>query len=49
MGISLVPEGRRIFPSLSVAENLMIGAHSGRRGPWNQDTVLEAFPLLARC
>ncbi len=45
-GIALVPEGRRIFPSLSVAENLMIGAHTGRPGPWNFETVLDAFPLL---
>jgi branched-chain amino acid transport system ATP-binding protein len=45
-GISLVPEGRRIFTSLSVAENLMIGAYTERPGPWNLAAVLEAFPLL---
>ncbi len=45
-GISLVPEGRRIFSSLSVRENLMIGAHTGRAGPWNLAGVLAAFPLL---
>jgi branched-chain amino acid transport system ATP-binding protein len=47
-GIALVPEGRRIFSSLNVEENLLVGAHSGRPGPWNRDRVLEAFPLLAR-
>jgi branched-chain amino acid transport system ATP-binding protein len=47
-GISLVPEGRRIFPSLSVRENLRIGAYRRRAGPWTVDRVLAAFPLLAR-
>lgn len=46
LGISLVPEGRRIFASLTVEENLRIGAHAGREGPWNVDRVLTAFPLL---
>ncbi|MEZ3162170.1 ABC transporter ATP-binding protein [Microbacterium sp. BWT-B31] len=45
-GISLVPEGRRLFPGLSVRENLMIGASSGRRGAWTLRTVVEAIPLL---
>ena len=48
MGIALVPEGRRIFASLTVSENLLIGAHSGRPGPWDVGRVLEAFPLLER-
>jgi branched-chain amino acid transport system ATP-binding protein len=47
-GIALVPEGRRIFPSLSVAENLLVGAHGGRPGPWNLPRVLSAFPILDR-
>src|ERR1700675_2894315 len=34
-GIALVPEGRRLFPSLSLEENLRIGAHLGRPGPWS--------------
>ncbi len=46
-GISLVPEGRRIFPSLTVEENLLVGAHIGRDGPWTKRRVMEAFPLLA--
>ena len=41
-GISLVPEGRRIFPSLTVEENLRIGAHRGRRGPWTLDARVRA-------
>jgi branched-chain amino acid transport system ATP-binding protein len=47
-GIALVPEGRRIFPSLNVEENLVVGAHTGRPGPWNKQRVLAAFPLLER-
>lgn len=47
-GIALVPEGRRIFASLTVEENLLIGAHSGRKGPWDVAAVLRAFPLLER-
>ena len=47
-GISLVPEGRRIFPSLSVDENLSVGAHLGRPGPWSKGRVYETFPLLDR-
>jgi branched-chain amino acid transport system ATP-binding protein len=46
MGISLVPEGRRVFPSLSVNENLQIGAYSGRKGDWDLESVYELFPLL---
>ena len=47
-GIALVPEGRRIFPSLSVEENIVIGGDVGRPGPWTKQRVLEAFPLLTR-
>jgi branched-chain amino acid transport system ATP-binding protein len=47
-GISLVPEGRRIFPSLTVEENLLVGAHIGRKGPWSKRRVMEAFPMLGR-
>ncbi|MGD9701966.1 MAG: ABC transporter ATP-binding protein [Acidimicrobiia bacterium] len=48
LGIALVPEGRRIFPSLTVAENLRIGAYRSRSGPWDEDLVLSTFPLLER-
>lgn len=47
-GISLVPEGRRIFPSLTVEENLLVGAYRGRPGPWTISKVLDTFPLLQR-
>ncbi|MDO8363689.1 MAG: ABC transporter ATP-binding protein [Actinomycetota bacterium] len=47
-GISLVPEGRRIFSSLSVEENLLVGAFSERPGPWTLPKIYETFPLLER-
>jgi branched-chain amino acid transport system ATP-binding protein len=47
MGISMAPEGRRLFPSLSVEDNLLVGAYSGRRGPWNVAAVCRLFPLVA--
>jgi branched-chain amino acid transport system ATP-binding protein len=46
LGISMVPEGRRIFPSLSVEENLLVGAQASRPGSWTVPAVLELFPLL---
>ena len=46
-GIALVPEGRRLFPSLSVEENLKIGGQSGRPGPWSLERIYQLFPVLA--
>jgi branched-chain amino acid transport system ATP-binding protein len=46
LGIALVPEGRRLFPGLTVEENLLVSRASRRPGPWTMGTVLEAFPLL---
>jgi branched-chain amino acid transport system ATP-binding protein len=45
-GVGLVPQGRRIFPSLTVEENLRIGGLPGRSGRWNLETVFEMFPRL---
>jgi branched-chain amino acid transport system ATP-binding protein len=46
-GIAMVPEGRRLFPSLSVEENLRLGGDVGRKGPWSLDRVYHLFPILA--
>jgi branched-chain amino acid transport system ATP-binding protein len=45
-GLAMVPEGRQLFPSLSVRENLMIGAQVGRKGPWDLNAVYKLFPIL---
>ncbi len=45
-GIAMVPEGRRLFPSLSVEENLRMGAYSQRVGRWNLNEVYGLFPML---
>jgi len=45
-GIALVPEGRRLFPTLTVEENLRVAAAGNRRGRWNVQAVLDAFPLV---
>jgi branched-chain amino acid transport system ATP-binding protein len=47
LGIAMVPEGRRIFPSLTVEENLKVGAVRGRPGRWDVAAVLELFDALA--
>jgi len=50
-GVALVPQGRRIFKSLTVRENLMVAAHKGFAGrdhaPWTENTVFAMFPRLA--
>ncbi|MEZ5256266.1 MAG: ABC transporter ATP-binding protein [Ilumatobacteraceae bacterium] len=45
-GIALVPEGRNVFGSLTVLDNLRVGAHTRRTGRWDLDAILETFPLL---
>ncbi len=46
-GISLVPEGRRLFASLTVEENLRTGGYRGRPGPWSVEKVVDLFPWMA--
>jgi branched-chain amino acid transport system ATP-binding protein len=49
-GVALVPQGRRVFRSLTVRENLMVAAHAGfatRHAPWTESTVFAMFPRLA--
>jgi branched-chain amino acid transport system ATP-binding protein len=49
MGLGLVPQGRAIFPSLSVEENLIIGARSGKRGnAWSLERAYSLFPILKK-
>lgn len=46
-GVAMVPEGRRLFPSLSVEENLLIGAHARKvQGYWTLDKIYTLFPIL---
>jgi len=46
LGLAMVPEGRRLFPSLSVEENLKIGAAGNRQGPWSLEEIYRLFPPL---
>ena len=46
LGIALVPEGRRLFPQLTVEENLLVAGSNGRGGEWTVDRVLDTFPML---
>jgi branched-chain amino acid transport system ATP-binding protein len=46
LGLTIVPEGRQLFPSLSTEENLMIGGQTERPGPWSLDAVYDLFPVL---
>ncbi len=46
-GIAMVPEGRKLFPSLTVEENLLIGADRRKGdGPWNLESLFALFPIL---
>ncbi|MEI7445213.1 MAG: ABC transporter ATP-binding protein [Burkholderiales bacterium] len=45
-GVALVPEGRKLFASMSVADNLRVATSAGRTGRWTFDTVVEALPQL---
>jgi branched-chain amino acid transport system ATP-binding protein len=46
-GVAMAPEGRRLFPSLTVEENLLMGAYCGRRGYWTLERVYALFPVLS--
>ena len=45
-GLALVPEGRRLFPSLTVEENLKVGTHRARTGPFDIDRIYQLFPWM---
>src|SRR5574343_1164550 len=45
-GIVVVPQGRRIIANLTVEENLLLGAATGRKGPWNVEEIYKLFPIL---
>jgi branched-chain amino acid transport system ATP-binding protein len=46
LGLAMVPEGRRLFPSLSVEENLQMGGFANRPGPWDLKRLFALFPIL---
>lgn len=50
LGIAMVPEGRKLFPSLTVEENLRIGGYAGRQGgaggAWTVDRIFGLFPFM---
>lgn len=46
LGLCMVPEGRMLFASLTVEDNLLMGAVNGRAGSWNLDRVYKLFPVL---
>lgn len=45
-GIAMVPEGRKLFPSLTIEENLIIGGQGGKKGHWDLQRVYQLFPVL---
>lgn len=46
LGIAMVPEGRKLFGSMTVEENLLLGGYRARPGPWNLVAVYKLFPLV---
>jgi len=47
-GITLVPEGRRLFPEMTLEENLLVAGRTGRKGDWSLERLYETFPMLGR-
>jgi branched-chain amino acid transport system ATP-binding protein len=47
LGLAFVPENRRIFPNLTVEENLKISTVMGRKGPWSLERIYQLFPRLS--
>jgi branched-chain amino acid transport system ATP-binding protein len=47
-GVAMAPEGRRLFRSLTVEDNLLIGAYCRRKGPWTLEKIYELFPELVK-
>lgn len=47
-GLSLVPEGRKLFTDMTVEENLLLGVNSGRSGEWHVERIFEIFPNLSK-
>ncbi len=45
-GVAMAPEGRHLFSSLSIEDNLLMGAYCGRKGPWSLAHVYGLFPML---
>jgi branched-chain amino acid transport system ATP-binding protein len=48
LGITLVPEGRRVFPEMTVEENFLVAARGGAKGDWTLERIYETFPMLAK-
>ncbi len=47
-GIALVPEGRKLFPSLTVEENIQVGAAAAASPQWPLQRIYDTFPMIAR-
>jgi branched-chain amino acid transport system ATP-binding protein len=47
LGVGLLPQGRSVFPTLTVLENIMIGSRNRHNQQWDLDSILEVFPTLA--
>jgi branched-chain amino acid transport system ATP-binding protein len=48
-GIAVVPEGRRLFPSLTAEENILVGRTASTSEGWSLERIYDTFPLIASC